>query len=94
MNIALLLMLTQPAERHGEEEYIYDLYAVVVHHGRGSGCFACRLVSCMCSMNEGHFTSYGFLRQQGLWLLYNDSQVSVVDEDEVLSSQAYLLFYG
>ena len=69
-------------------------------------------------MNEGHFTSYGFLREQGIflfafallcisyvkspcwccppgvWLLYNDAQVSVVDESEVASAQAYLLFYG
>jgi ubiquitin C-terminal hydrolase len=85
---------------NGDDGYIYDLFAAVVHHGRG--------------MNEGHFTAYCYFKEQGIhfrphmpsfywmtsfvivigkWLLYNDANVTVADLKEVEESQAYLLFY-
>ena len=58
----------------------YELVGVVVHRGR--------------SMHGGHYTSY--VRAAGTgspWLHCNDSVVDVVREDEVLNSEAYMLFY-
>jgi len=62
-----------------QSDYIYDLYAVVNHHGRG--------------LNEGHFTCFGFSQEHACWLLFNDARVNVVPAEKVLESQAYLLFY-
>jgi ubiquitin C-terminal hydrolase len=61
------------------EGYLYDLYALVNHHGRG--------------LNEGHFTCYGHHREKDCWLLFNDARVNVVSEEKVQEAQAYLLFY-
>ncbi|CAH0491831.1 unnamed protein product [Peronospora farinosa] len=70
-----------------ESEYVYDLVAVVCHHGE--------------SVNGGHYTSYvrdevhvgtasptGLKQQQ--WILFDDVDVSTVSADEVESSQAYV----
>jgi len=60
---------------------IYDLMAVVLHHGRG--------------MNEGHFTTYAYLKDQDEWLLYNDAKVESITVEQVskASKEAYILFY-
>ncbi|KAL4118665.1 hypothetical protein PRIC2_010990 [Phytophthora ramorum] len=68
-----------------QSEYMYDLVAVVNHHGE--------------SVNGGHYTSY--VRdevsksngQQQQWILFDDVEVKAVPADEVESSQAYLLCY-
>ncbi|ETL34277.1 hypothetical protein F441_13858 [Phytophthora nicotianae CJ01A1] len=59
-------------------EYVYDLVAVVNHHGE--------------SVNGGHYTS--FVRDEGQrWILFDDVEVKTVPADEVEASQAYLLYY-
>ena len=58
---------------------IYDLYAIVVHHGRG--------------FDVGHFTCYAKSPQTQIWYLYNDDRVHAVSEEEVAAAEAYLLFY-
>ncbi len=55
----------------------YRLSAVVNHHGGGIG--------------GGHYTS--FVRRGDQWWLCDDYSIYKATEDQVLSSEAYLLFY-
>jgi len=59
-------------------ETIYDLVAVVSHHGS--------------SMGSGHYTAFT-RRGNGPWAHYNDSRATPVSEAKVASSEPYMLFY-
>ncbi|KYO40811.1 ubiquitin carboxyl-terminal hydrolase 43 [Alligator mississippiensis] len=59
-------------------DYLYDLYAVCNHHG---------------SMQGGHYTAYCRNSLDGRWYSYDDSTVESVQEDEVSTRSAYILFY-
>ncbi|XP_019773868.2 ubiquitin carboxyl-terminal hydrolase 44 isoform X1 [Tursiops truncatus] len=61
------------------ECYIYDLSAVVMHHGKGFG--------------SGHYTAYCYNSEGGFWVHCNDSKLSMCTMDEVCKAQAYILFY-
>ncbi|XP_039730006.1 ubiquitin carboxyl-terminal hydrolase 44 [Pteropus medius] len=61
------------------ECFIYDLSAVVMHHGKGFG--------------SGHYTAYCFNSEGGFWVHCNDSKLSMCTMDEVCKAQAYILFY-
>lgn len=42
-------------------------------------------------LSQGHYTSY--VKEDGSWYRCDDVWVTAADEDEVLASQAYMLFY-
>ncbi|XP_034382573.1 ubiquitin carboxyl-terminal hydrolase 44 [Cyclopterus lumpus] len=61
------------------EHFLYDLSAVVMHHGKGFG--------------SGHYTSYCYNTEGGFWVHCNDSKLNVCSVEEVCRAQAYILFY-
>ncbi|XP_008830293.1 ubiquitin carboxyl-terminal hydrolase 44 [Nannospalax galili] len=61
------------------ECFMYDLSAVVMHHGKGFG--------------SGHYTAYCYNSEGGFWVHCNDSKLSMCTMDEVRKAQAYILFY-
>ncbi|XP_065912825.1 ubiquitin carboxyl-terminal hydrolase 3-like isoform X2 [Dysidea avara] len=63
-----------------KENCLYDLAAVVVHHGSGVG--------------SGHYTTYACSSVSGSWYHFNDSTVSCVTPEHVSSCKAYILFYA
>jgi len=56
---------------------LYDLAAVIVHHGNGMG--------------SGHYTAFATNSQA--WFNFNDVNVKETDFQNVQSSKAYILFY-
>ncbi|XP_065060551.1 ubiquitin carboxyl-terminal hydrolase 3-like [Rhopilema esculentum] len=67
----------QKENRPSAKSNIYDLAAVVVHHGGG--------------LTSGHYTAYAW--HEGSWYHFNDSCVSLVSEEAVARCKAYILFY-
>jgi ubiquitin C-terminal hydrolase len=61
------------------EDTEYDLYAVVNHFGR---------------IGAGHYVAYVKSEADGQWRAFNDARVSLMDDRDVQSSSAYLLFYA
>jgi ubiquitin carboxyl-terminal hydrolase 4/11/15 len=57
---------------------LYDLYGVVNHYG---------------SLGAGHYTAYcqNFLNKK--WYEFNDSRVSEISRNDVVSESSYVLFY-
>ncbi|XP_018423799.1 PREDICTED: ubiquitin carboxyl-terminal hydrolase 43 [Nanorana parkeri] len=62
----------------GQLDVMYDLYALCNHHG---------------SLQGGHYTAYCRNSLDARWYSYDDSNVELVQEDEVCTRGAYLLFY-
>ncbi|GIY20043.1 ubiquitin carboxyl-terminal hydrolase 31 [Caerostris extrusa] len=60
------------------EDNVYELYAVCNHYG---------------SMLSGHYTAYCRNPVNGHWYHYDDTKVQEVQASEVLSADAYILFY-
>lgn len=66
-----------PLPDHGAQ---YRLYGVVNHSG---------------TLSFGHYTAYGLVGEgdNRQWYLFNDSTVTHADEKDVVSKDAYMLFY-
>ncbi|PAA83618.1 hypothetical protein BOX15_Mlig008068g1, partial [Macrostomum lignano] len=79
LDVSCLLPDGESAGEAGGGSNIYHLTGVVVHHGRG--------------FQSGHYTSFCFNKATGSWLHCNDAFVQPSNLDEVLASQAYILFY-
>ncbi|XP_072276727.1 ubiquitin carboxyl-terminal hydrolase 19 isoform X2 [Pyxicephalus adspersus] len=72
-------------QKEDHQRPIYDLYAVINHYG---------------GMIGGHYTAYARLpndknsqRSDVGWRLFDDSTVTSVDESQVVTRYAYVLFY-
>lgn len=65
-------------EAAAPDSCLYDLAAIVVHHGSGIG--------------SGHYTAYG--SHEGRWYHFNDSTVTLTNEEAVTKAKAYILFYA
>ncbi|KAG8578038.1 hypothetical protein GDO81_010366 [Engystomops pustulosus] len=61
------------------ESFIYDLSAVVMHHGKGFG--------------SGHYTAFCYHPEGGFWVHCNDSKLHTCTVEEVCKAQAYIIFY-
>ncbi|XP_029456179.1 ubiquitin carboxyl-terminal hydrolase 43 [Rhinatrema bivittatum] len=59
-------------------DVLYDLYAVCNHHG---------------SMQGGHYTAYCHNSLDAHWYSYDDSNVELVLEEDIVTRGAYILFY-
>ncbi len=57
---------------------MYDLFAVSNHYG---------------GLGGGHYTAYCRMPDNGRWYCFDDSHVSEISTETVLSSAAYVLFY-
>uniref|UniRef100_A0A8C9B2Y5 Ubiquitin carboxyl-terminal hydrolase n=1 Tax=Prolemur simus TaxID=1328070 RepID=A0A8C9B2Y5_PROSS len=58
--------------------YVYDLIAVSNHYG---------------AMGVGHYTAYAKNKLNGKWYYFDDSNVSLASEDQIVTKAAYVLFY-
>ncbi|RWS10968.1 Ubiquitin carboxyl-terminal hydrolase 20-like protein [Dinothrombium tinctorium] len=57
---------------------IYDLVAVICHHG---------------TVASGHYTTYALNTINETWYEFDDQYVTAVDPQQVMSCEAYVLFY-
>lgn len=65
-------------ERKNNDSLLYDLYAVSNHYG---------------SLEGGHYTAYALNELDGKWYEFDDAHVKRVNEKEIMTSAAYILFY-
>ncbi|XP_022958477.1 ubiquitin carboxyl-terminal hydrolase 9-like isoform X2 [Cucurbita moschata] len=72
------LDLSKYVKSNDGKSYLYNLYAISNHNG---------------GLGRGHYTAYSKLIDEKRWYHFDDSHVSPVDEEEIKTSAAYLLFY-
>lgn len=61
-----------------KDDAMYDLVAVANHYG---------------GLGGGHYTAYGRNKETNSWHYFDDSNVSLASEENVVSKAAYVLFY-
>lgn len=65
-------------DKRSSKRQLYELYALTNHYG---------------SMGSGHYTAHIKLLDENKWYNFDDSHISPINEDDVKSSAAYVLFY-
>ncbi|XP_071723308.1 ubiquitin carboxyl-terminal hydrolase 5-like [Rutidosis leptorrhynchoides] len=66
------------ANKNNTNRQVYQLYALTNHFG---------------SMGSGHYTAHIKLVDENRWYNFDDSHISAINEDEVKTNAAYVLFY-
>ncbi|MQL85326.1 hypothetical protein Taro_017852, partial [Colocasia esculenta] len=66
------------ANRNSSQRQLYELYALSNHYG---------------SMASGHYTAHIKLPEENRWYNFDDSHISPINEEDVKSAAAYVLFY-
>ncbi|XP_047968134.1 ubiquitin carboxyl-terminal hydrolase 5-like isoform X7 [Salvia hispanica] len=66
------------ANENNTRRQIYELYALTNHYG---------------SMGSGHYTAHIKLLDENRWYNFDDSHISPINEEDVKSAAAYVLFY-
>ncbi|KAK4839305.1 hypothetical protein QYF36_020867 [Acer negundo] len=66
------------ANKNSSQRQLYELYALTNHYG---------------GMGSGHYTAYIKLLDENRWYNFDDSHISPINEEEVKSAAAYVLFY-
>ncbi|XP_074276694.1 ubiquitin carboxyl-terminal hydrolase 5 [Silene latifolia] len=66
------------ANKNVSEPQLYELYALINHYG---------------SMGSGHYTAHIKLLDEIRWYNFDDSHIMGINEDEVKTNAAYVLFY-
>ncbi|XP_042504881.1 ubiquitin carboxyl-terminal hydrolase 9-like [Macadamia integrifolia] len=66
------------SEGAGPQSHVYELYAISNHYG---------------GLGGGHYSAYAKLIDEDRWYHFDDSHVSPVNEDDIRTSAAYVLFY-
>lgn len=66
-------------DKHEKKSLVYDLYAVINHHGGSLSC--------------GHYTAICKSEVDGRWYKFDDKLVYEVAESAVCNNDAYVLFY-
>ncbi|KAM6547259.1 hypothetical protein CsatB_018935 [Cannabis sativa] len=66
------------ANKNNSRRQLYELYALTNHYG---------------GMGSGHYTAHIKLLDENRWYNFDDSHISPINEEEVKSGAAYVLFY-
>ncbi|KAK3446520.1 hypothetical protein EUGRSUZ_A02196 [Eucalyptus grandis] len=66
------------ANKNNSRRQLYELYALTNHYG---------------GMGSGHYTAHIKLLDENRWYNFDDSHISPINEDDVKSAAAYVLFY-
>ncbi|XVF00085.1 hypothetical protein REPUB_Repub03eG0255200 [Reevesia pubescens] len=66
------------ADKRSSRSQPYELYALTNHYG---------------GMGSGHYTAHIKLLDENRWYNFDDSHISPINEDDVKSAAAYVLFY-
>ncbi|CAN0908959.1 Ubiquitin carboxyl-terminal hydrolase 10 [Linum grandiflorum] len=72
------LDLSKYVKKKDGDSCMYELYAISNHYG---------------GLGGGHYTAYAKLTDEDRWYDFDDSRVTPVDEAEIKTSAAYVLFY-
>ncbi|KAH7836981.1 hypothetical protein Vadar_008145 [Vaccinium darrowii] len=66
------------ANKNNASHQLYELYALTNHYG---------------GMGSGHYTAHIKLLDENKWYNFDDSHISPINEEDVKSAAAYVLFY-
>ncbi|KAK9951288.1 hypothetical protein M0R45_006743 [Rubus argutus] len=66
------------AHKSNSRHQLYELYALTNHYG---------------GMGSGHYTAHIKLLDENRWYSFDDSHISPINEEDVKSAAAYVLFY-